>query len=254
MPRAFLGQNFLISEDWQKKIVSYFEPPGEFLEIGPGRSALTQHLLKRFKKFSVIEKDPELAKLHRQNSFYQTLEGDFLDWDFCLEKRPVENFSFIGNLPYETGSAMLGRISERASQISHFVFLLQKEVVERISAKPHTRDFASFTVMVQGQFEIEALDVIGPEFFRPAPEVFSQILRGRRRTTGAHPTDPKYFKFLKRSFLHKRKTLKNAWKGYVEREKLDRIYEVFGFKAMLRAEEVPVDLWPKIFEEIKNER
>jgi 16S rRNA (adenine1518-N6/adenine1519-N6)-dimethyltransferase len=252
MARTHLGQNFLVSDEYQKKIVGYFEPPSDFLEIGPGRGALTQHLSQKFQNFTVIEKDPELMSYHQAQKNYHILNLDFLEWDFSLAGSPVENFSFIGNLPYESGSAMLQKIVEHADQVEHFVFLLQKEVVERIAAKPKSRDFASFSILVQGQFDVEALDVIGPEHFRPPPKVESQIVRGRKRTSGRHPLDRKYQQFLKRSFLHKRKTLKNAWKGFVEVDKLKRVFEIFHFSDYQRAEEIAVDLWPNIFMEISK--
>lgn len=249
MSRTYLGQNFLVSEDFQKKIVGYFEPKGGVVEIGPGRGALTQHLKDKFESFLVIEKDPELAKLHRSAGSYRCLEGDFLDWNFEAGLVDLKPISFIGNLPYESGSAMILEIVAKAPRISDFVFLLQKEVVERITASPRSRDFGSFSVLVQGQFEVEALDIIGPEFFNPPPKVKSQILRGRRRLSGAHPIDPKLQKFLKTSFLNKRKTLKNAWKGFLDPEKIKSVFERFQFSDFQRAEEIEVDLWPKLFEE-----
>ncbi|MDB5038939.1 MAG: rRNA ((1518)-N(6)/adenine(1519)-N(6))-dimethyltransferase [Bacteriovoracaceae bacterium] len=251
MSRTFLGQNFLINEKFQQKIVNYFKPTNGFMEIGPGKAALTKHLKGRYKDFYVLEKDRKLAEMHLKNSEYKTIVGDFLDWDFKIQNEPVQNFSLIGNLPYESGSAMLLKISEKADQINHFVFLLQKEVVERICAKPKTSDFASFSVFVQGQFEVEALDIIPPECFDPSPKVFSQIVRGKRRETGRHPLDIEFQKFLKRSFLHKRKTARNAWKSFIDVEKIDQLFEKFNLPPTTRAEEIDLDLWPKLFAELK---
>src|SRR5690606_29723207 len=97
MARAKYGQNFLTSEEWQKTILSYFHPPAEFGEIGPGASALTQHLVEEYKHFTVFEIDPKLAERHRHAGKYDVVEGDFLDWDFTLKGSPVENYSFVGN-------------------------------------------------------------------------------------------------------------------------------------------------------------
>jgi 16S rRNA (adenine1518-N6/adenine1519-N6)-dimethyltransferase len=248
--KAELGQNFLIDEEWQKKIISYFEPANAFGEIGPGYGALTDHLAKAHDHFVVFELDPKIIEVH-QNKKYKVIEGSFLDWDFCLDGKPVENFSLIGNLPYESGSGMVRKIAQHSKQIDHFVFLLQKEVVERICAKPKTRDFASFSVLVQGQYDVEALDLIGPEFFRPEPKVKSQIVRGRRRKS-PHSLDPTYMKFLFSSFLNKRKTLRNALKPLHSKEKIDAIFDKYGFTAFARAEEIEVDLWPKLFEDLVN--
>jgi 16S rRNA (adenine1518-N6/adenine1519-N6)-dimethyltransferase len=250
MNKAFLGQNFLVDEDWQKKIVSYFEPAGAFGEIGPGYGALTQHLEQKYDEFVVFEIDPWIIAEH-QNKKYKVIEGSFLDWDFSLEGKPVQNYSIIGNLPYETGSKMLKNIAEHGHQIDHFVFMLQREVVERVCAKPKTRDFASFSVIVQGQFDVEALDLVGPEFFRPRPKVDSQIMRARRRKN-PHPINKAYLKFLFSCFLNKRKTFRNALKPLYNKEQIDAVYDKYGFGVFTRAEEINVDLWPQLFEDLKS--
>src|SRR4051794_34036036 len=113
MRRVKLGQNFLQDSTWQERIVSYFQPKNNFGEIGPGHGELTHHLQKRFSNFYVFEKDRELIPLHQKNSNYTTVGGDFLDWDFKDRLGvTVHDFSFIGNLPYESGSAIVLRMVE----------------------------------------------------------------------------------------------------------------------------------------------
>jgi 16S rRNA (adenine1518-N6/adenine1519-N6)-dimethyltransferase len=248
MSRQNLGQHFLMDRNWQERIVSHFSPSGQFMEIGPGRGALTQHLKNRFSNFWVCEVDENLALTHKRQVNYRTLSLDFLKWDFSLEGRPVEKFSFIGNLPYESGSRMLLKICERTEQVEHFVFLFQKEVVERLLARPGTREFGSLTVIVQGQFDVEALDVIPPECFEPRPKVLSQLIRGRRRAD-AHSLNSDYLQFLRRSFLQKRKMLKNVWRALLKSEKVNEIFSRHKLPPKVRAEEIPVDVWPKIFED-----
>lgn len=248
MTRARLGQNFLVDEVWQKRIVDLFKPSGLFIEVGPGRGALTEHLRKKFKDFFVFELDAELAEYHRRQSGYSVIFGDFASWDFKLNESEVGRISFIGNLPYESGTAMVRNICEHAPRVDSFLFLLQKEVVERMTAKPRTRDYGSLSVLVQGQFHVEALDVIPAGAFRPQPLVLSQLIRGSRRIESPHPVSLKYFSFLKQSFMHKRKTLKNAWKSFVKPEISNAIFERFQLKSTSRAEELEVDLWPQIYE------
>ncbi len=251
MGRAFLGQNFLHDPNWQSKIASYFTPEGAFGEIGPGHGELTEHLLKRFKNFYVFEKDPKLVEIHQKKKDYQNIPGDFLDWDFKIENRPIENFSFVGNLPYEAGTGIVVRLCENATQVKHFLFLLQKEVVERICAIPKTRDFGSLTVLVQGQFQVESLDVIPPEAFTPPPKVFSQLVRGFQRKD-PHPTTAHYRKFVQSSFLNKRKVLRNQLKSLFPIAQVDLVFEKLGFTSLIRAEEIPVDVWPKLYEEFQR--
>jgi len=251
MTKVQLGQNFLIDEAWQKKIVDYFQPAHGFGEIGPGYGALTYHLEKRNPEFVVFEIDPKIIEVHLDKP-YDVIEGSFLDWDYSLKGKAVFDFSLIGNLPYESGSLMLTKIADKSEQIEMFVFLLQKEVVERICASTHCRDFASFTVLMQGQYDLEALDIIAPEFFNPPPKVQSQIVRGIRRKEGRHSLDRKYLKFLKASFLNKRKTLRNSWKSLYSKELLDKVYDKYAFNSFQRAEEIEVDLWPKLFQDLTN--
>jgi 16S rRNA (adenine1518-N6/adenine1519-N6)-dimethyltransferase len=247
MSRQYLGQNFLIDQSALQKIANLFHPPAEFAEIGPGHGELTNYLLKKYPRFTLFEKDTEFVRLHQKAGINKVIGGDFLDWDFTLDGKPVENFSFVGNLPYESGSAIVKRICEHSAEVVHFLFLLQKEVVERICAKPRSRDFGSFTVLVQGQFDVEALDIIPPEAFNPPPKVTSQLVRGTRRKTGAHSTDKTYLQFVQSSFLHKRKTLRNALKSRYSKEKLDQVFSEFQLNPMARAEEIAVDLWPALF-------
>ncbi len=247
--RAKLGQNFLIDVEWQRKIVEAFDPPEEFGEIGPGKGAITTHLLEKFDRpFVVFELDRNLAAIHRQQARYATIEGNFLDWDFRLGGMDVHNFSLIGNLPYESASMMLLRVAERVAQLNTCVFLVQREVAERVTAEPHTRDFSSFTVLLQGQFYWEALHVIPPEAFQPAPEVYSQLIRATPRPESErHPQAVPYKKFLQSSFLHKRKTFRNALKSRFEAAVIDQVIEEFELKPTVRAEEIPADIWPRLF-------
>lgn len=255
MSRQRLGQNFLVDSEWQAKIASYFTPAAKFGEIGPGRGELTEHLMKRFEHFCVFEKDERLVELHRSRSDrYDTIAGDFVDWNFELKGAPVENFSLIGNLPYESGTMIVKRVVEHAAQIPHFVFLLQKEVTQRLVAAPQTRDFGSLTILVQGQYHVEGLDIIPPEAFQPPPKVDSQLIRGQRRTSGTHSLSEDYQKFIKMSFMGKRKTLANVWKSQIDRRQSQAIFDKFSLGEMVRAEEIAVDLWPKLYQEFMSVR
>jgi len=246
LARQKYGQNFLVDHHWQKKIVDLFDPPNGFAEIGPGKGALTRLLAERFKNFVAFEIDRSLLSHHDHQKNYKVLLMDFLKWDFCLNTKPVENFSLIGNLPYESGSAIVLRLIEHIDQVVHFVFMLQKEVVDRICASHGTRDFGSFSVLVQGQFDIESFGPVPPGAFRPAPKVQSRLLRARRKLKEKRQSSsPEYFDFVRSAFQHKRKTLKNALKGrYPE---LEVLLKKLGLKSNCRAEEIPLDLWPQLF-------
>lgn len=252
MSRTFLGQNFLIDEDVKVRIVELFQPADKFGEIGPGQGAITELLARKFSSFVVFEKDPKMIEVLSVKKLQglQIIRGDFTDWNFQLDRAPVRNFSLIGNLPYEAGTRILKSVCEHSEQIPHFLFMLQKEVVERICAPSGTSDFGSLSVLVQGQYELEGLDVIPPEAFNPPPKVFSQLVRGRLRKSGRHTTDPRFQKFVQMSFLQKRKVLSNSWKSQFERSQIEAAFAKFGFGSKVRAEEIALDLWPQLFMEL----
>ncbi|MGA0163509.1 MAG: rRNA adenine N-6-methyltransferase family protein, partial [Bdellovibrionota bacterium] len=117
------GQNFLVDRAWQKRIVEAFRPDAAFAEIGYGEGALTKLLLERFKFFVVFEIDESLIAKANLSHEFNMIHLDFLKWDFHLNDERVENFSLISNLPYESSTAILLRVIERADQIEHFVFM-----------------------------------------------------------------------------------------------------------------------------------
>ena len=245
--RAKFGQNFLSDPHWQKKIVSFFHPTNGFGEIGPGQGALTEHLRHRYKNFQVFEIDRTLFERHQGQKEYELISGDFLKWDFCLGGRPVENYSLIGNLPYESGTKILKRVIEHCHQVPHFVFLLQKEVVDRIVAASHSKDFGSLSVLAQGQYDLRSAGLIPPGAFHPAPKVISQILLGHRKKNSSHPNTKEYQDFLKQAFMGKRKTLKNALKMQFSQDRIRVLFDEMSFSAHIRAEEIEVDRWPEIY-------
>jgi len=253
MSRTFLGQNFLVDTAVQKRIVDAFSPEGTFGEIGPGKGAITDHLLKKYKDFWLFEKDPKMAALYRGHSSLHVVEGDFVGWNFELNGKPVSDFSLIGNLPYESGTKMILRLVEEFPKIKHFVFMLQKEVVDRICAKPKTSDFGSLSVLVQTFYQVEPLFLVPPSAFRPAPQVDSKVLRAQR-IEGAPQPDRAFLKFVQSSFLHKRKMLKNSLRSRFEPQRVSEALLKLGLSDTVRAEEIPVAMWPRFYEDLVNEQ
>ncbi len=253
MSRTFLGQNFLVDTQVQQRICDAFKPEGDFGEIGPGRGAITQHLEKKYDEFWVFEKDPKMADLYRTRTKIHLVEGDFVDWDFKLGGIPVEDFSLVGNLPYESGTKMVLRVVEQMPQIKHFVFMLQKEVVDRLCAKPRTSDFGSLSVLVQTFYHLESLFLVPPSAFRPAPKVDSKVVRAFRRPD-APAVDRAFLKFVHSCFLHKRKMLKNSLRSRFSPDRVAESLRKLGLSDTVRAEEIPVDLWPRFFGDLAHEQ
>jgi 16S rRNA (adenine1518-N6/adenine1519-N6)-dimethyltransferase len=250
--RTFLGQNFLIDTEIQNKIVDLFHPTSAWAEIGPGRGALTNLLIEKFGEVTVFEKDERLVSEWRSRPRVKVIAGDFLDWDFCIASEPVKDFSFIGNLPYESGTAMVSRFCEKSEQVNHFVVMLQKEVVERMTAQPRSRDFGALSVFVQGQFNTHLALKVGPEAFEPRPKVQSLVMVCHRRESGRHPQTAEFMRFVQMSFQNKRKTLKNAWRSFLPAGLFEASVAKFGWNLQIRAEEIAVDQWPEIYQYVED--
>lgn len=247
--RPKYGQNFLVDRSWQRRIVESFQPRAQFGEIGPGRGALTNLLKQKYSGFVVFEIDKELAEFHRSSSSYQLVEGDFLDWDFCLNKKAVENFSLIGNLPYESGTAILLKVIEHVARVEHFVFMLQREVVERITARPTSRAYGALSVISQLFYEIENIGLLKPGAFHPSPKVDSMLIRGQRRSEPP-PYSAELRSFIFEAFRYKRKTLRNCLKEKYSSLKIEALYASFEWPSNIRSEEIEVNRWWEIFKRL----
>jgi len=247
--RTRFGQNFLVDSNWKRKIVDVFDPPGDFAEIGPGKGAITTLLSEKYSSFSVFEIDPVMEEFHRHKP-YRFVLLDFLKWDFCIEGAPVRDFSLIGNLPYESGTAILKRVVSHASQVDHFVFMLQREVAERVCASSGNRSFGSLSVYIQGQFHMKRVGDLPPKAFRPPPKVHSSVVLGRRRVD-PHPIEGSYQNFVRMGFEQKRKRLWNNLRDRVVESSFFEFLQRKGLSDSIRAEELDLELWPEMYRELE---
>ena len=250
MPVKF-GQNFLTDVVWQKRIVDWFQPQGLVVEIGPGRGALTKHLEKKYSDFLVIEIDKRLKELH-EGKAYRLLSIDFLKWDFCLDGKEIEELSFISNLPYDVGTKILTQILLRSRRVPHFIFMLQKEVAERVCAQPGSKDFGSLSILVQGAYQVELVATLPPGAFTPKPKVFSSVIRGSRRDIPLTPQEDGFRSFIRSAFLFKRKTLANALRNVAPKEVAVAALGAAGIPPNARAEQVDLRGWDRLYKEVQQ--
>lgn len=218
MARQKLGQHFLIRGSVLERIARAACPETEplVIEIGPGRGALTAHLLKRAEHVIAIEVDPYLAE-HMRRKFtgeprLEVIEADALTADLGKWGQAV----IAGNLPYYAASGIIQRVLKPAVSPRRGVFLVQKEVAARASAAPGSREYGYFSVAVQLFAEAELLFEVKPAAFHPPPQVDSAVLRLRPRAravelgigdTGA------FLRFAGLCFHQKRKTIRNNLAG-----------------------------------------
>jgi len=220
LPRARkrFGQHFL-EPAWVSKLVDAVNPdPGDtFLEIGPGRGALTEVLAPRVGRLIAVEIDRDLAAAlpSRLPVHARVIESDFLDIDIpdlvAGERQPVR---VIGNLPYNVSSPMLFKLLDAADAGRVFrdaTLMLQKEVADRLVAAPGNRDYGVLSIQVALLANVERLFTLPPGAFRPPPKVTSAVVRLTFHPPAVDVGDRQLFERLVRGiFRQRRKTLLNA--------------------------------------------
>ena len=214
MARQKLGQHFLIRESFLNRIAAAAcpQPQDLAIEIGPGRGALTRKLLECARRVIAIEIDPFLAA-HLRSRFagddrLEVVEADVLATDLTQWGRaPV-----AGNLPYYITSPILDRVL--AAPPPRAVFLVQKEVADRLCARPGSRDYGYLTVRTALAASARTLFDVPPAAFHPPPRVDSAVVLLEPHAPPAGLTDPPAFlRFLAQCFRYKRKTLRNNLAG-----------------------------------------
>ncbi len=214
--RKRFGQNFLQDTRIIADIVNAVRPQPEdtVIEIGPGLAAITAPLAAKLNRLHVIEIDRDIVARLKKLPFADKLvihEGDVLQFDFnsIAGKKKI-----VGNLPYNISTPLLFRLSEIADDVADMHFMLQKEVVERMTATPGSNDYGRLSVMLQYFFEMEPLINVPPEAFSPAPKVDSAVVRmiPLKHRIGRAENFDHFAKLVKAAFHQRRKTIRNNLK------------------------------------------
>ena len=214
--KKYLGQHFLINNEIAKDIVALISDIEKvsILEIGPGMGILTNFLVEKSQKVTVIEIDKESInflkkKIPKLNK--KIIEGDFLDVN--LYKIFENNFTIIGNFPYNISSQILFKVYENKNIINEIVGMFQKEVAERVAAKKGKKR-GILSVFIQTFFEVEYCFSVDENEFSPPPKVKSGIIKLKRNNRKELKCDNKlYKKIVKTTFNQRRKTIKNSLKS-----------------------------------------
>ena len=268
-PRAkkSLGQNFLVDERVSARIVGAVGPRPEetVLEIGPGRGALTGLLSERAGRVVAVEFDRELARLLRERfagrANFELVEADALRVDFCEAIEPAASARVVANLPYNVSTAILQRLIEQRRCLPEMVLMLQREVVERITAAPGSGERGYLSVLVEAFCEAEALFEVPPGAFRPVPKVWSTVarLRTRKELSFAAGEEDLLFTLVSYGFAQRRKTILNnlrAAPGEL-RTRIEgaggaaRVLEDAGVEPRRRAETLTLEEWVRLSRAIR---
>ena len=249
-PRKRFGQHFL-EPAWVDKLVTSIEPaPSDvFVEVGPGRGALTLALAPRVTRVIAVEIDRDLAAAlpSRVPPNVQIVQGDFLHADFDdLLSGIVGPVRVVGNLPYNVASPILFQLLHAASHGRRFrdaTLMLQKEVADRLSAGPGTGDYGALAIQVGLLADVDRLLTLPPGAFRPPPKVTSAVVRLRFREPLADVPDLQAFERVVRGlFLKRRKTLLNALRPQADARGLNpaQVIEQAGLDPGLRPEALTI--------------
>ncbi len=218
------------------------------VEIGPGLAALTQPLVERLGHLTVIELDRDLAARLRSHAQLTVIESDVLRVDFAqiAQTQDAIKLRIVGNLPYNISTPILFHLLNFADLIEDQHFMLQKEVVERMVARPATSDYGRLSVMLQWRYAMENVLFVPPESFTPPPRVDSAVVRMLPRQNPA-PVDAQCLSEIVRvAFSQRRKLLRHTLGMWLQ----EKAY-AGEFDVQRRAEEVPVAQYLALAGQIK---
>lgn len=227
--KAF-GQHFLEDTLVVNTIIDVFSrnnTTSKTLEVGPGKGVLTEQLLKTYPKMIAVEADRDMvAYLTESLPTLHLIEGDFLKADI-VEIMKNEPFAIIGNFPYNISSQIVFKMIDNYENIPIMVGMFQKEMAERIIAKPGSKTYGIISILAQAYYEGELVLHIKPDAFNPPPKVDSAVIILRRKTDNIIDYDTQLFKtIVKTSFNQRRKMLRNTLKPFLTEETLtDKFFE-----------------------------
>lgn len=262
-PRAkkSLGQNFLVDERVVERIVQALEPRADetLIEIGAGSGALTSKLIGNVGRLVAVEFDRDLVPILRErfkaHENFTLIEGDALAVDYCLAIAPAANARVVANLPYNISTAILQRLIEQRACLAELILMLQREVVERITAPPATSERGYLSVFVEAYCEAEILFDVEPTAFLPVPKVWSTMVRLRLRSQLAFQSEEEamLWRVVSAGFAQRRKTILNnlraasvALPTHAQGGKAREMLEAAGIEPQRRAETLTLEEWVRL--------
>lgn len=233
-PRKRFGQHFLTDKDVLRRLLSAIAPTraDTMIEIGPGRGALTAPLLDSLDHLHAIEIDRDLASELKEKYPSETLTvhcADALRFDFASLGNRLR---IVGNLPYNISTPLLFRLADFSESVSDVIVMLQKEVVERITAAPSRKSYGRLSVMLQHRFQASCLFMVPADAFSPPPKVESAVIALTPRRDAPPTGEPAFSRVVAAAFAQRRKKLANALAAYITEAELRRL----GIDGAARAE------------------
>lgn len=247
-PRKRFGQHFLVHSPIAERIVASadLEPTDTVVEVGPGLGALTRFIFQKVERLDLVELDRDLAAYLEENVPLSACKvfvhpQDVLTFDFqALSHSESRRLIVLGNLPYNISSPLVFHLLEAVWAVKRAVFMVQKEVGERLAAIPGTKDYGVLSVLLGACAEVTPLFTVGPRQFYPPPKVDSMVLRIDFNEL-AHLDEILFHRLRKVvnvAFQQRRKTLQNSLKPLVgqDRDVLKRVFAAMDLDPMRRPE------------------
>ncbi len=254
-PSKQYGQNFLLNEEVIEKMIEAGEinKKNTVVEVGPGFGVLTLPISQKAGKVLAYEIEkkiqPYWEERLKEHKNLEIIWGNVLyNKDFNLKKYKV-----IANLPYQITSQVIRFFLEQENKPESMVIMVQKEVGERICANPGDLSVLGLSVQFYGKPEIVLL--VSKNDFFPAPKVDSAVVKITLKKDLPEVNEKEFFDFIKAGFINKRKLLIKNLKNYLgkkNKEKIDRAFEKIGFLNNVRAQELSVEDWIKLFTMINS--
>ncbi len=212
-----LGQHFLTDKTVCEKIqgVLLQNPIERLVEVGPGAGALTEYIFKiPTQAFKAIELDTE--KVNYLLHTFPELQGKLINEDFLETQIPFEeSFTLVGNFPYNISTQIVFKVLDWKAHVPMMVGMFQKEVGERIAAKPHSKSYGILSVLAQAFYDVTYLFDVPPSAFNPPPKVDSGVLMFKRKEIfPAMVSEKSFYHIVKMAFGQRRKMLRNPLKPY----------------------------------------
>lgn len=247
------GQNFLIDANTVEKIAkNACDKDHTTIEIGPGIGSLTQKLAKYSKEVIAYEIDssliPVLSETLGDLDNVTVIEEDFLITDLDQASYHDEEIVVAANLPYYITTPILFKLFESDLKIKCISVMVQKEVADRFKASVNSKDYNALSVIVQHSYDVSILMNISKNVFNPKPNVDSAVIVFKPKTKKYVKNEKEFYEMVKMAFTQRRKTLFNNLKEHFDIEKIRKMYELLGLKDAIRAQEIDLDTFIRIYE------
>jgi 16S rRNA (adenine1518-N6/adenine1519-N6)-dimethyltransferase len=219
-----LGQHFLTDKTVCERILAQLQllPMERLVEVGPGAGALTEYIYKvPSAQFKAIELDTE--KVNYLLHTFPDLNGKLINEDFLETAMPFEQpFTLVGNFPYNISTQIVFKVLDWKQNVPVMIGMFQKEVAERIAAKPHSKAYGILSVLAQAFYDVTYLFDVPPAAFNPPPKVDSGVIMFKRKEKFPEMASEKsFYHIVKMAFGQRRKMLRNPLKPYFTPEQLE---------------------------------